>query len=294
MNSPSSKRPCRFLIRRRSAVTLFLLAWSIAGGAQDQELLLNAVRRGDVIETKALLQRDPHLLSTRDKNGDTPLHVAELSGHEDMAKLLLANNAEVDAKDSHGWTPLHAAAANGCDSRRTRSWAEAQLRARCVHKELVQLLLDSKADINAKDNDGRTPLYFAALLGRLDVAAFLIRDKADVNAKTNNGDTPLHEAAFKGDKDMVELLLANHADANARDNNGETPLHAAAKGRRNVTEVVMADGTKGGHKGVTEVLVAHGADVNATDKEGDSPLRLATKRRDKEVAELLRQLGAHE
>jgi ankyrin repeat protein len=53
---------------------------------------------------------------------------------------------------------------------------------------------------------------------------FLLTNKADVNARNDNGDTPLHLAAEFGRKEVVEFLLTNKADVNARDNNGETPL----------------------------------------------------------------------
>ena len=51
--------------------------------------------------------------------------------------------------------------------------------------------------------------------------------RADVNAKDNAGQTPLYEAVRNGRKDIVELLLANNADVNAKDSYGQTPLHMA-------------------------------------------------------------------
>ena len=65
----------------------------------------------------------------------------------------------------------------------------------------------------------------AAINGHKDVAELLLANKAEVNAKDNNGVTPLHLAAFNGHKDVAELLLANKAEVNAKDNDGETPLH---------------------------------------------------------------------
>ena len=95
--------------------------------------------------------------------------------------------------------------------------------------EKVKALLKDNPDlVFSKDNDGTTPLHYAAFNGHKDVAELLLANKADVNAKDNNGATPLHAAAFNGHKDVAELLLANKAEVNAKDNNGETPLHAAA------------------------------------------------------------------
>jgi ankyrin repeat protein len=49
----------------------------------------------------------------------------------------------------------------------------------------------------------------------------------DVNAKDENGYTPLHPAALNGHKEIVELLIAKGADVNAKDNDGKTPLDSA-------------------------------------------------------------------
>ena len=64
------------------------------------------------------------------------------NGHKQVAELLIANGADVNAK-ADSWTPLHSAALTG-------------------HKEIVELLIAAKgADVNAKDDDGKTPLNWA-------------------------------------------------------------------------------------------------------------------------------------
>ena len=65
----------------------------------------------------------------------TPLHAAAYNGYKDVAELLLANKADVNAKDSDGMTPLHMAASNG-------------------HKDVAELLLANKAEVNARTNSG--------------------------------------------------------------------------------------------------------------------------------------------
>jgi ankyrin repeat protein len=80
----------------------------------------------------------------------------------------------------------------------------------------------------------------------------LLANKADVNATNNNGATPLQAAAFGytdtdwGDTDIVELLLANKADVNAKDRNGWTPLQVAQK--RNRWDLVKLLRQHGGHE----------------------------------------------
>ncbi len=150
------------------------------------------------------------------------------------------------------------------------------------HGELakVQTLLKNKPDlVFSKNDNGQTPLHYAAQEGHKDVVEVLLIDKADVNAKDKVGCTPLHVAAYRGHKDVVEVLLAYKADVNAKDNNGFTPLHFAA-------------GI--GHKDVVEVLLAYKADVNANDNNGHTPLAWAAREGHEDVVEVLRRHGGHE
>jgi ankyrin repeat protein len=115
------------------------------------------------------------------------------------------------------------------------------------HKNVVELLLANKAEANAKDNNGGTPLLYATAGGRKDTAALLLANKAEVNATDKGGFTPLHWAASMGHKDMAELLLTNKAEVNAKNNLGMTPLHYATAGGYNV-----------GFQAVAELLRQHG------------------------------------
>ncbi|MCC6050435.1 MAG: ankyrin repeat domain-containing protein, partial [Thermofilum sp.] len=143
--------------------------------------------------------------------GRTPLHYAALSGHPELAKLLLERGADPNARDDLGETPLHEAVRE-----------EAPL-------ELVELLLARGADPNARDRRGRTPLHYAAERGRADVARLLLDEGARVDAADGEGLTPLHLAAEAGSLETVKLLVERGADVNARDHWGKTPLHLALK-----------------------------------------------------------------
>jgi uncharacterized protein len=128
------------------------------------------------------------------------------------------------------------------DGRSPLHWA-----ANSGHKDVVELLLTNKAEVNAKDNNGGTPLLYATAGGRWNVAQLLLANKAEVNAKDNDGRSPLHWAASMGHKDMAELLLTNKAEVNATNNKGFTPLHYATAGGDNV-----------GFQAVAELLRQHG------------------------------------
>jgi len=90
--------------------------------------------------------------------------------------------------------------------------------------ERVKELLEKGADPNTQDEKGRTPLYWAASEGHVDVVRLLLERGVDPNTQDEFGDTPLHEAAYKGRVDVVELLLVRGADPNVKDGDGKTPL----------------------------------------------------------------------
>jgi hypothetical protein len=111
----------------------------------------------------------------------------------------------------------------------------------------VELLIKNQPSlISSKDEKyGQTPLHVAAFNDRLDVAKLLIEHKADVNAKATNGSTPLHLAAAKGNKDIVEMLIENKADVNAVDNDGWSPTHSAVTwGQKDVEDLLSKNGGK--------------------------------------------------
>ncbi|XP_019470149.1 poly [ADP-ribose] polymerase tankyrase-1-like [Meleagris gallopavo] len=80
-----------------------------------------------------------------------------------------------------------------------------------------------------------TPLHFAAGFGRKDVVEHLLQTGANVHARDDGGLIPLHNACSFGHAEVVSLLLCQGADPNARDNWNYTPLHEAAiKGKIDV------------------------------------------------------------
>jgi TonB family protein len=136
-----------------SIASLLMLACSIpvyCGSIHD------AARDGDLQKIKSLLQMQFGAVSSKDDNGNTPLHCAAENGHKEVVELLLSNKAETNAKNNKGETPLHLAALKG-------------------KKDIAELLLDNRADVNAKDNEGLTPLNLAAQKGNDDVTELLRR-----------------------------------------------------------------------------------------------------------------------
>jgi ankyrin repeat protein len=144
-------------MRRHGVAVIAALAWSGFAFAGE---LHEAAKTGDPDKVKALLKANADLVSSRDSRGDTARLIAAKFGHRDIAAYLLANKADVNAvgKDETfsgpgvpgmalGGTPL--------------GWA-----AQRNDLAMVELLLTNKANVNAKDGLGQTPLFWAVHGGR--------------------------------------------------------------------------------------------------------------------------------
>jgi ankyrin repeat protein len=155
------------------------------------------------------------------------------------------------------------------------------------------MLLDRGADVNARINDGRTPIYQVASMGNaVPVMRLLLEKGADPNAKTLTGMTPLI-AASRSNLDAMRLLIEKKADVNAKNAAGGTALMAAAQTGRpqavrlllekgadvNVrtkrNETALADAATAGNEETVKLLLDRGADVNVQDIRGYSPLLYA-------------------
>jgi ankyrin repeat protein len=157
------------------------------------------------------------------------IHMAAIRGSFKSAELLLANGADVNASTGRsGLTALH--------------WAVINNRS-----QMVIFLLDHNADLEHRNQWGGTALHQAASSDRVkaNVVSILLERGAKVNARNAKGCTPLHNAADQGRANIVRLLLDNDADVNAISNEGETPLSLAKEnGHTGVIELLKKHGAK--------------------------------------------------
>jgi ankyrin repeat protein len=75
----------------------------------------------------------------------------------------------------------------------------------------VRTLLNNGVAVDAKDGQGRTPLYMTASWGRKQVVQLLIDKGVDVNAKNNNGQTPLDSEVDWKHHDIAEIIRKHQA-----------------------------------------------------------------------------------
>jgi ankyrin repeat protein len=103
--------------------------------------------------------------------------------------------------------------------------------ASVIAAEITQLLADGRLDLDAVDDDGRTPLHQAIDLGSEDLAVSLVRAGADVHRRDRWGNTPLWRAVFHapGTDTLIGVLLEHGADPCARNNHDVSPIDLARK-----------------------------------------------------------------
>lgn len=178
---------------------------------------------------------------------EAPVHVAASIGASEILKLLINHGASVRVQcGPEKSTALHLAAADG-------------------DVECVGLLLDAKADINARNHKLQSALHLAALSQSTDILEVLLKRGADPNVTDADGRTPLHGALVKFSRtcEPAKLLLNAGANVNKPDIFGYTPLHLAALNE--FSQSVM-------------LLLSYGGDMTAKTNGGVSVLTFITRR----------------
>ena len=132
-------------------------------------------------------------------------------------------------------------------------------------------------DVNAKDEDDKHVLHYAAEYGQELVVKVLIKRGAAVDVRGQYGRTPLHYAVRNGHERVVMVLLGKEADVNAKKDTGCTPLHESAEK---------------GHLEVTRALIEAGADINAKNDESWTPLFSAVVKGNASLVKDILQNGA--
>jgi ankyrin repeat protein len=185
---------------------------------------------GDVESIRQMIEEDASLANARDTAGVSLLMQAMYRGQRDLANAIAAKKkldvfeaaslgkmetladcrSTVNSYSADGFTPLHFACYFGS-------------------AEAARFLLENGAAVDAvATNPMRLmPLHSAASARNIDVVRLLLEHRAPVNARQHGGWVPLHAAAQNGDRAMAELLLGHDARPSMENDEGKTAAAVA-------------------------------------------------------------------
>lgn len=164
-----------------------------------------------------LLASQMHRMDEKTGWGDTALHRAAACGNTGVLKLLLSNGADITAKDRAGNTSLHLASSSRIDIIyfgrfnvwKLRTWSRMEQNARTSETSLnvIRLLLDHGANVNAVNSQGEMALHLSVETSQKPLTQLLLARNADVILKCRNLKAPLTLAIINGDDEMTQILL---------------------------------------------------------------------------------------
>ncbi len=250
-----------------------------AAAGRHDAVAVRGARRGTSIRSSALLDGGAEVNQAGADN-TSPLLIAVVNGHYDVASALLERGADPSIADHNGRSPLYAA----IDLRNVQwSQAPAPELPQAEHMAMIRRLVDAGADLGIKisgkvkhrgsfdmrwtDLKGGTPFLRAAWNGDIEVMRLLLDHGADPMSKTDNDETallllagagwPLGQGHIRSDAEIkaaLDLLVGKYKmDVNAATKEGITALMCA---------VFKGDND------VVQYLVDHGARLDAKDNEG--------------------------
>lgn len=185
------KELTRLFDKYNDDASIFPLTTSVDSG---RTMLHRAAAKGDLPQMTLLIGRGADI-EHRDTWGASPLHLAAASGQTKAVELLLSRGASFEAKNEAGWTPLAAATIKG-------------------HRETMEFLISRGADVNAQDGVGLPVLY--AALPYPALINLLIDSGANVDAADSGGWTPLVWACARKDLPEQQATLEALFDRGAR------------------------------------------------------------------------------
>lgn len=197
----------------------------------NQQVIINdvygAAAYGDLEKLRKFVEEDGESLSSPDPNGYYALQWAALNNFPLIVQYIIEHGGDVNDTDNAQQTALHWAAVRGSLA-------------------VVDVLLQNGARVEAADANGYRAVHVAAQYGQTAFLNHIIaKYNADFDAPDNDGRSPLHWAAYKGFADTIRLLLFRDANQGRQDKEGCTPLHwAAITGHVEVCTVLVHAGTK--------------------------------------------------
>ncbi|XVF88270.1 hypothetical protein PTKIN_Ptkin19aG0036700 [Pterospermum kingtungense] len=203
----------------------------VVGGVADDESLRNdvytAAAYGDLEKLHRLVESEGCSVSEPDGLGYYALQWAALNNRTAAAQYIIEHGGDLNATDHTGQTALHWCAVRGAI-------------------QVAELLLQEGARVDAADIYGYQTTHVAAQYGQTAFLYHIVSKwNADPDVPDNDGRSPLHWAAYKGFADCIRLLLFLDAYRMRQDKEGCSPLHwAAIRGNLEACTVLVQAGKK--------------------------------------------------
>ncbi|CAB3376638.1 Hypothetical predicted protein [Cloeon dipterum] len=196
------------------ALKLKIANFEVNKFSQGGESILHYAIKSKYLDLVQELLRRGANVNSKCQKGKTALHVAVSINNPEIVEILLDNGAAVNAQDNEKRTALHCLAA--------KSYPAAGI---------LQKLLEHSADLHLKTLNGASALHLAAMWNeKPDMVKILLEKGARVNAQDDAKRNALHYAArFNPDPEVVHQLLEKGVDINLKTSHGETALFLAVK-----------------------------------------------------------------
>ncbi|XP_071085033.1 serine/threonine-protein phosphatase 6 regulatory ankyrin repeat subunit A-like [Haliotis cracherodii] len=244
---------------------------------------------GNVQIIKYIISQGSVDLTSKDKEGQTPIMVAAKNGHKNVFDLLVNKGCSLTTVDDSGRNILHCACVG------------------CNVLIVMYIISHGSVDLTSTDKEGQTPIMVAAKNGHKNVFDLLVNKRCSLTTVDDSGRNILHCACVGGNVQIVEYIISyGSVDMTSTDKEGQTPIMVAAKnGHKNVFDLLVDKGCSlttvddsgrnilhcacvGGNVQIVEYIISHGSvDMTSTDKEGQTPIMVAAKNGHKNVFDLL-------
>jgi len=166
--------------------------------------MMDAVISKDIGKVQKLLSTNPELVSCKDREDNTPLHMAAYTLNKEITTILLDNKAEINAKNKQGLTALHQA--SFCTA--IIDSAEELDNIPNKASDIINILLERGADVNSKNNFDETALHILSGCPYPSIAGAkqLLNKGIDFDAKNDQNETA-KEIAKKNKHSQIENLI---------------------------------------------------------------------------------------
>jgi ankyrin repeat protein len=158
---------------------------SLSVGQQVMDVF-EVARKGTISQAEAIVQTNPKAFSVINENGFSPLILACYRGNNEVAKFIITQGADINAKSDMG-SALMACIVKG-------------------NNEIAQFLIANKADLNLVDSQGTTALMYAVQFKNIAIIKLLLTNNANKELKDNKGKTAFEYAVFSNDEAIINLL----------------------------------------------------------------------------------------